>query len=276
VSTRDDYEVLVAAANPVPDPEAAVDPARRDELLEQLLRTPLEARPRRRRRVPVRAVALAAFATAAAVIALLIAGERDSAPERFAVLPALAKQLTSEGRILHVRDRTVQVDAQGQRRRNSLEHVEENWTLLDDARVFRARIGEGTGAEELAADARTQSDYDPERNVVTIRRQDAGGSPIRVQPPVIRMARDAAAGRIPVVDRPVIDGRRTLKIQDGDVAWYIAEDAPVLIRQELRTPTGVQRSDFEVFEILPATSENRPMLEIHPPADARIVRQDGP
>jgi hypothetical protein len=70
----------------------------------------------------------------------------------------------------------------------------------------------------------------------------------------------------------VISGRPTLKIEVRDGAWYIAQDAPELVRRELRHPDGgIQRTDFVTFEILDATSANRKLLQIRAPRNARVV-----
>jgi hypothetical protein len=277
-SSRIDAAGLLAAANPVPDPEAAVDPAVRGETLERVLATAVSA-PRRRRLGPgrpaaVRRAALATGLTVAAVGGLLVAGEQPSAPQRFAVLPALADELSGHGRILHVLERTVQLAPDGTPRGGV--HEEESWTLLDDATVSRFRIGTGRHAEQGATDRRGSIDYEPASNIVTVVRrpseEPSEGAGVAVEPPVVQMARDAAAGRLPVAARPVIDGRPTLKIEVDDGAWYIAQDAPELVRRELRRADGgIQRTDFVAFEVLDATPENRKLLQIQAPSDARRV-----
>jgi hypothetical protein len=273
-SSRIDAGGLLQAANPVPDPEAAVDPAVRGETLERVLATAVRAPRRRRlgrgRPAAVRRAALATGLTVAAVGGLLVAGEQPSAPQRFAVLPALADELSGHGRILHVLERTVQLAPDGTPRGGV--HEEESWTLLDDATVSRFRIGTGRDAEQGATDHRGSIDYEPASNTVTVVRRPSEGAGVAVEPPAVQMARDAAAGRLPVAARPVIDGRPTLKIEVDDGAWYIARDAPELVRRELRLPDGgIQRTDFVAFEVLDATPENRKLLQIQAPSDARRV-----
>jgi hypothetical protein len=86
------------------------------------------------------------------------------------------------------------------------------------------------------------------------------------------MAKDAASGKIPVTARHVINGRPTLKIEVPDGAWNIAQDAPELVRRELRQPDGgIQRTDFVTFEVLDATPANRNLLRIQAPRNARTV-----
>jgi hypothetical protein len=264
---------LLRAANPVPDPAAAVDPAVRTDTLERVLATTVSA-PRRRlgvvRPLVVRRAALATGFTVAAVGGLLVAGEQRSAPQRFAVLPALADELSGHGRILHVLERTVQLAPDGTPR--GAVHAEESWTLLDDATVSRFRIGTGRDAEQGATDRRGTSDYDPESNTVTVVRRPGRGARVAIEPPVVRMAQDAASGRIPVAARPVINGRPTLQIDVQDGAWYIAQDAPELVRRELRRPDGgIQRTDFATFEVLDASPANRRLLRVQAPRNARTV-----
>lgn len=241
-----------------------------------ILAAPADARPAPWRRVvTVRRGALATAVVVAAIAALLMTGEQRSAHQPFAVLPALADDLSAKGRILHVLKRTVQFGPDGQRR--GAMHEEETWTLLDDSTVSRFRIGTSANAEQGATDHNGSSDYQAKTNTVTIVRNPSPDPPTPSQPPVERMARDAASGKIPIVGRPVIDGRPTLKIVDDDIAIYIAQDAPVLVRQELRMPGGVlQRTDFVTFEILPATVANRELLKIQAPADAHVVTVDSP
>lgn len=273
-TARTDDVALLRAANPVADPEAAVEPAVREATLDRVLASAADApslrRPLRPRRRTVRRAALVTGIAVAAIAALLVTGEQRSAPQRFAVLPALADELSSDGRILHVLERTVKIGPDGERRGGV--HVEEGWTLLDDSNVFRFRIGTGKNAEQGAYDRHSSSDYDAKTNTIRIVRREVSGPPTRVEPPVSKMARDAASGKIPIVDRPVINGRRTLKIVDDGITWYIAEDAPVLVRRELLMRNGgVQRSDYVAFEILEATPANRKLLEIQAPRDARVV-----
>jgi hypothetical protein len=279
MSSRTDDVALLRDANPVPDPDAAVEPALHQATLERVLATPVQA-PRAhrvpwRRVVTVRRGALATGVAVAAIAALFVTGEQRSAHQPFAVLPALADELSAKGRILHVRERTVRLGRDGEHR--GAVHEEETWTLLDDSTVQRFRIGTGANAEQGAMDHNGSSDYQPKTNTVTILRTPDPDPPTPTEPPVERMARAAASGKIPVVARPVIDGRPTLKIVDDDVAFYIAQDAPVLVRQELRMPGGsVQRTDFVTFEILPATTANRELLKIQAPADADVVTVDPP
>jgi len=258
----------------VPDPEAAVDPAVRTETLERVLATavapPRPRRPLRPRPLTARRAALATGATVAAIGALLVAGERSSGPERFAVLPALADDLSREGRILHVLDRTVRLGSDGEPRGGV--HEEESWELLDDVAIKRYRIGTGQDAEQMALDRRGYRDYDARSNTVRVVRQPTRGAPVPVEPPAGQMARDAASGKIPVAARPVVNGRRTLKIEVDDGAWYIAQDAPELVRHELRLPGGgIQRTDYVAFEVLHATPANRKLLQIQAPPNARVV-----
>lgn len=208
-------------------------------------------------------------ALARAVGTLLIAGEQRSAPQRFAVLSALADEVSGQGRILHVLERTIQLTPDGNPRGDV--HEEESWTLLGDATVSRFRIGTGRDAEQGAADHRGSSDYDPRSNAVTVVRQPGEGAKMAAELPVVRMARDAGNGKLRVAARPVIDGRRTLKIEVDDGAWYIAQDAPELVRRELRLPGGgIQRTDFLTFEVLDATPANRELLRIQAPPNARV------
>jgi len=271
--TRPDNLTVLRAANPVPDPEAVVDPAVRTATLERVLARTV-ASPRRRRAVPPRRVAvrrgtIATGVTVAAVGTLLIAGEQRSAPQRFAVLSALADEVSGQGRILHVLERTIQLTPDGNPRGDV--HEEESWTLLGDATVSRFRIGTGRDAEQGAADHRGSSDYDPRSNAVTVVRQPGEGAKMAAELPVVRMARDAGNGKLRVAARPVIDGRRTLKIEVDDGAWYIAQDAPELVRRELRLPGGgIQRTDFLTFEVLDATPANRELLRIQAPPNARV------
>jgi hypothetical protein len=270
-SARIDGVHLLHEANPVPDPEAVVDPAVRRATLERVLATTVSTR--RRRWLPspvvVRRLAVAAGVTAVALAALLVAGEQRSAPQRFAVLPALADELSGQGRILHVVERTVRLKRDGNP--TGRVRVEESWTLLDDAMVSRFRLGTGPAAEQGATDRRGSSDYDPESNTVTIVRHPSDGQAVAVEPPVVRMARDAAAGRIPATAGPIIDDRPTLKIERGNGTWYIAQDAPELVRRDVRLPDGaVQRTDIVTFEVLDSTPANRRLLQIQAPSDARV------
>lgn len=153
-------------------------------------------------------MALATCLTAAAVGALLLAGEQRSAPQRFAVLPALADELSGHGRILHLLERTLQLAPDGTARGDV--HEEESWTLLDDVMVSRFRIGTGPDAEQGAADHDSSSDYDPKSNTITVVRRASRGGSRAPEPPVVQMARDAASGTIPVtaLDRSSTAGRR--------------------------------------------------------------------
>jgi hypothetical protein len=272
---RHDVDVLLAELNPVPDPENAVDPDRRVALLQAIVMKPLPRARRRRRTARRLAVpgATLALTTAVATAALLAGGEKSGAPGRFAVLTALAGALNEPGRILHTFEQTTVVGS------NRPVHEEETWTLLDDMRYKRFRIGTAQTYEEGAMTPTSSSDYQRRTNTVTVVRygsQRAERGPIPVQVlPVERLARAAADGRIPVQARVEIDGRRALKIRDGTSVWYVAEDAPVLLRLELELPNHrVQRTDLVTFEILPATAENRRLLAIQAPADAerKIVR----
>ncbi|WP_028060214.1 hypothetical protein [Candidatus Solirubrobacter pratensis] len=59
---------------------------------------------------------------------------------------------------------------------------------------------------------------------------------------------------------------------DVHVRWYIAQDAPEMVRRELRRPDGgLQRTDFVIFKVLDATPANRKLLQIQAPSDARAV-----
>jgi hypothetical protein len=266
---RHDVDVLISQLNPVPEPENVVDPDRQVALLRDIVMKPLPRERRRRRTVRRLAVAgtTLALVTALGSAALLAGGERPGAPQRFAVLTALAGELNESGRILHTVERRTVVGS------NRAVHEEEKWTLLDDMRYQRFRIGTGRAYEEGAMTPTSSSDYQRRTNTLTVvrygsRRTDGG--PISVERlPVERLARAAAEGRIPVDARVEIDGHRALRIRDGRSVWYVAEDAPMLLRQELELPNGpVQRTDFATFEILPATPENRRLLAIQPPADA--------
>jgi hypothetical protein len=270
--TRHDVDALIARLNQVTDPESAVEPDRRAALLRDILTTPA---PLRRRRPTVRRLAVAgatlAAATAIASAILLAGGERPGAPQRFAVVSALADELRTPGRILHTLERTTTIGADG--RAEGAAHEEESWTLLDDMRYERFRIGSGSAYEEGAMTPTTSSDYQRRTNTFTVVRYGpahAEGGPITVDElPVDRLAQAAADGRVPVEAHVEIDARRALRIRNGDGVWYIAQDAPVLLRHERTLPDGrIQRSDFAVFEILPATAENRRLLAIRPPADA--------
>jgi hypothetical protein len=259
-----DVDALLAQLNPFPEPEAAVDRDRRAALLRDILTMPVPPPARRRRPVVRRlAVTVAAVAAAtAAVSALLLAGgEQTGAPPRFAVLTALAQDLDEPGRILHTLER-------------SGDHEEESWTLLDDPRYERFRIRTGSGYEEVAITPTTSSDYQRRTNTVTVVRygpEHAGdGSGPVGELPVEQLARDVAAGRIRVEERVEIRGRWALKVRTNDDIWYIAEDAPVLLRRERELPNGrIVRADFVAFEILPATPENRRLLQLQAPADAK-------
>ena len=148
--------------NPVPDPDAVVDPVAR----EGTLRRVLDAPPGRAWRPARRTLARRAVVIATLVLVmsggLLMAGERGSAPSSAGVLPALARELTQSRGILQVRERTVTLDESG--RRVGELHAEEEWTLLDDPFVSRFRIGIGERAEQGALDRDGTSDYDPESN----------------------------------------------------------------------------------------------------------------
>jgi hypothetical protein len=273
---RQNIDALIAQVNPVPEPENAVDPDRQVTLLRDIVMLPL---PRGRRRPTARQVAAAgatlALATAVASAALLAGGEQPGAPQRFAVLTALAGELNQPGRILHALEQTTVVGS------NRAVREEETWTLLDDKRYQRFRIGTGRTFEEGAMTPTSSSGYQRRTNTVTVVRYGSlraeTGSILAPLLPVERFARAAAAGRIPVQARVRIDGRRALKIRDGGSVWYVAEDAPVLLRQELELPNGrVQRTDFVRFEILPATPENQRLLALQAPADAeRKIVQAG-
>jgi hypothetical protein len=77
--------------------------------------------------------------------------------------------------------------------------------------------------------------------------------------------------------RVEIRGRPALKLRNRDGVWYVAQDAPALLRHERELPSGrVVRSDFLAFEILPATPENRRLLEIQAPADAERETVEAP
>jgi hypothetical protein len=270
-----DLDSLVALLNPVPDPEAVVDPGRRDALLREILTAPAPAARRSRPRVLRLALAAATLAVATAVASalLLAGGENPVAPQRFAVLAALAEELQAPDRILHTRERTTVLGRPG------AANVEETWTLLEDARYSRFRIGTGRSYEEGAMTPTGSSDYQPSTNTLTIVDYGSGGGgPTAVgELPVERLARAAAEGRVPVEGRVEIRGRAALKIRDGDAFWYVAADAPVLLRRDLEMPDGrVQRSDFTAFEILPATAENRQLLAIDPPPGAKVERVEAP
>jgi hypothetical protein len=270
-----DLDSLVALLNPVPDPEAAVDPGRRETLLREILSAPAPAARRSRPRVLRLALAAATLAVATAIASaiLLAGGENPVAPQRFAVLTALAEELQAPDRILHTRERATVVGRRGP------VHVEETWTLLEDARYSRFRIGTGDSYEEGAMTPTSSSDYERSTNTLTIAEYGSGGGgPTAVgELPVVRLARAAAEGRVPVEGRVEIGGRSALKIRDGDGIWYVAEDAPVLLRRDLEMPGGrVQRSDFTAFEILPATAENRRLLAIDPPPGAKVERVQAP
>ena len=264
-------DALIAQLNPVPEPASEVDDDRRVTLLRDILTTPA---PRERQRRTVRRLALAgatlALATAAASAALLAGGERTG---DFAVLTALANELGEPGRILHTLERTTVVGSSGE------VHEEESWTLLDDMRYQRFRIGTGRAYEEGALTPTSSSGYERRTNTLTVARHPATAPIPSQELPVERLAREAAEGRIPVDARVAIDGRRALRIREGTSVWYVAEDAPVLLRYELRMPDRrIQRTVFAAFEILPATPENRELLEIEPPAGAerRVVRAPEP
>jgi hypothetical protein len=265
-------DALIALLNPAPEPETEVDHDRRDALLRDILTTPP---PRVRRRPAVRRLAVAgatlALATAGASAALLAGGERSG---EFAVLTALANELNEPGRILHTLERATVVGSRGD------VHEEETWTLLDDLRYQRFRIGTGRAYEEGAMTPTSSSGYERRTNTLTVARHPAAGDPMPAgELPVERLARAAAEGRVPVEARVAIEGRRALKIRNHDGVWYIAEDAPVVLRHELRRPDRrIQRTDFAAFEILPASPENRKLLTIDPPAGAerRTVRAPAP
>ncbi|HEV2999434.1 MAG TPA: hypothetical protein VGW75_01750, partial [Solirubrobacteraceae bacterium] len=259
----DDPMALLRRADPVPHPDAAVDPAVRAATLERVLLAAPAGAPRRPRTL-ARRVALAGAVAVAASAGLLVAGEQRSAPQPVAVLPALAGELATPGGILHVVDRTVELGPDGEPRGPA--HVVEGWMLLDDARVFRFRIGSGADAEDEASDAGTTTSYDPASNTVTTVRRREETRPVPVEPPVVELARRAAAGEIPIVARPVVRGRRTIQLEADGITWYVAEDAPELVRREWRLPDGpVQRTDFLTFEVLEATAENRALLRVQAP-----------
>lgn len=255
-------DALIAQLNPVPEPASEVDDDRRVTLLREILTTPA---PRERHRPTVRRLAVAAatlaLATVGASAALLAGGERTG---EFAVLTALADELSEPGRILHTLERTTVVGSGGD------VHEEETWTLLDDMRYQRFRIGTGRAYEESARAPGSSIDYQRRTNTVYVARYPEQGSPLPVDDlPVQRLARAAAEGEVAVEARVEVRGRRALKIREGGSAWYIAEDAPVLLRYELkRADKRIQRTEFVAFEILPATPDNRRLLEVDPPAGA--------
>lgn len=246
--TATDELQQLRAANPVPDPDAAVDPAQRADTLTRALATATATATGSRRPAPPRRLVtwrragLAAMATATAAAALLVVGEQRSAPSPLAVLPALAADLSGDG-ILHTVERTTRLSPSG--RPLGPAQVEETWTLLDDPTVARWRIGTGTDVDEGTSG-------DPDHR---------GAAPVD-ELPVERLARQAAAGTVPAEPGPTIGGRPTIRIPTSDGAWYIAADAPELVRHELRTPDGgLQRSDFTVFEVLADTARNRALLD---------------
>lgn len=127
----------------------------------------------------------------------------------------------------------------------------------------------------------TSSDYQRSTNTVAIVEygpEHRGDGPSTVdEVPVARLARAAAEGRVPVEGRVEIRGRVALKIRDGHGVWYVAEDTPVLLRRDLERPDDrIQRTDFTAFEILPATAENRRLLEIDPPPGAKVETVQAP
>ena len=145
-------ERRLRAGNPIPDPQAAVDPAAARTLLDGILSTPRQA-PRRRRR-GLR-VALAAGVAAAAVFAGLLAlGSDDRVPDRFGVLAAFAQELRRDGQILHIRTS------------DEASNVTEAWVLLEDPSHQRWILDPGPRRIEQAIDGSLTTVYLPGMNTV--------------------------------------------------------------------------------------------------------------
>jgi hypothetical protein len=289
-------DTLLAQANPVPEPDAAVDETQRDELLRELLATPVE--PTRRPRHGGRRLAIAV--TAAAAIAGAGVALAPSLRDSPGVIARAAAALNQPDTILHFEARF-----RGEGRK--LTHTVEVWQTAG-ARQVREVYDDGLNEYVEDLDAKVILSYQGKRNElirqttrgVTTRPQRAtarslGASGVtddlarlldraRRGSERIRLIGETTVRGIPVYELRIDMVFRVRRLKSGE--WkpdrltlsrrvYIDRERflPVRIIDPGVGPMRATTIDYVVAERLPRTPETEALLRMspHPGAKERNV-----
>lgn len=246
------------------DLKALAEPQAEDEHLRLSIRTTLgeqlHSRPktRRRTRLLFGSAAVAGAALAAAIVALIGAGEPSSANAAILAHVVHASSLPANI-IVHVKETGTQ---------NGTQVVVEWWQKTNSPYALRLIKGPTSGAIESSDDGTTTSQYDPGTD--TIYQQPDSKSPSLVDP-IETIRAGLTNGTAQVAGTVTIDGRSLYKVElpNGVVGYFDRTDYRPVYLDNPQRGGSVVRTQVVAYEELPITSENERLLSVaaqHPGA----------
>lgn len=258
------------------DLKTLADPQPEDESLRLTIRASLgeELRPRprtrRRTRLVIGSVVLAAATAAAAMVALIgFGGSGGPSSASAAILAHVVRSMTTPANmIVHVREAGMNPDG--------TPVSVEWWQETNPPYAFRLIKAIGDSEHEGANAGTTCSLYDP--GTKTIDRVTDCKSAALIDP-VQTVRAELVRGTAQVAGTTTIDGRSLYKIElpNGVVAYFDQTDYRPVYLDNPQGDGGVVRTHVLAYDELPLTSENDKLLSLtaqHP--NARLENRDAP